>query len=66
MDLNELLHRHQVSLMCADAASCPEARISHRGLANLYEGRIRTLRPTANRNSLTAATIARTDALSSQ
>lgn len=45
VDLNELLHRHQISLMCAKAASCPEARIAHRGMADLYEDRIRALRP---------------------
>lgn len=47
MDLNELLHRHQVSLMCADAALCIEARIAHRGMASLYEDRIRTLQSRA-------------------
>jgi hypothetical protein len=43
MDLNQLLHRHQVSLMSADAASGAEARCAHRGLAALYADRIRSL-----------------------
>lgn len=45
MDLNELLHRHQVSLMCAGSAQCVEARIAHQGMADLYGDRIRALRP---------------------
>jgi hypothetical protein len=43
MDLNYLLHRHQLSLMLADAAACPSSRHSHRGLARGYAHRIRTL-----------------------
>ncbi|MDQ0250860.1 hypothetical protein J2W22_002924 [Sphingomonas kyeonggiensis] len=44
MDLNYLLHRHQVSLMHAAAATSPEARFAHRGLARCYAERIRALR----------------------
>ncbi|WP_343518232.1 hypothetical protein [Sphingomonas sp.] len=44
MDLNELFYRHQTSLLCAENASCAEARIVHEGLAELYAGRIRDLR----------------------
>lgn len=51
MDLNELLHRHQVSLMCAEGASCTEARIVHEGLAKLYAGRIHDLRRTIPANA---------------
>ncbi|MHA6721482.1 hypothetical protein [Sphingomonas sp. RS2018] len=36
MDLNYLLHRHQLSLMNADAAPSVEARRSHDGLARGY------------------------------
>jgi hypothetical protein len=36
LDLNYLLGRHQVSLMQADAAACPEARYAHRGMAREY------------------------------
>lgn len=43
MDLNHLLHRHQISLMRASAAASPEARHAHRGLAKGYAARIRTL-----------------------
>lgn len=43
MDLNHLLHRHQISLMRADAAATLEARYSHRGLAKGYADRIRAL-----------------------
>ncbi|HSX54855.1 MAG TPA: hypothetical protein VLG14_06120 [Sphingomonas sp.] len=46
MDLNELLHRHQISLMCAGTALCVEARIAHQGMARLYEDRIRALQST--------------------
>ena len=45
MDLNELLHRQQVSLMCAGAAQCAEARIAHQGMADLYKDRIRAIWP---------------------
>ena len=44
MDLNQLLYRHQVSLMRADAASCTEARLAHRGLARGYADRIARMR----------------------
>lgn len=44
MALNDLLHRHQLSLMLAQAASSREARASHRGLATRYAARIRDLR----------------------
>ena len=47
MDLNQLLHRHQMSLMCAQAATCPEARHAHNGMAQLYANRIDALRPHA-------------------
>jgi len=43
MDLNQLLHRHQISLMRAADAGCVEARISHQGLAALYAKRIANL-----------------------
>ena len=48
MDLNQLFHRHQVSLMRADIAACPEARIAHEGLAAGYAARIETLRHELN------------------
>lgn len=40
MGLNQLLHRHQISLMRADTAASPEARHSHRDLALRYARRI--------------------------
>ncbi|MEI9926650.1 MAG: hypothetical protein WDN44_01690 [Sphingomonas sp.] len=40
MDLNYLLHRHQVSLMRAAGAAGLEARHAHRALARGYAGRI--------------------------
>ncbi|MCW3848740.1 hypothetical protein OF829_16000 [Sphingomonas sp. LB-2] len=43
MDLNYLMHRQQVSLMRADAATCTSSRYSHRVLAEGYGDRIRTL-----------------------
>ncbi len=43
MDLNQLLYRHQISLMRADAAASPEARRSHLGLADGYADRITEL-----------------------
>ncbi|MCP3732966.1 hypothetical protein M9978_21350 [Sphingomonas sp. MG17] len=52
MDLNQLLYRHQISLMSASAASCPEARIAHHGMATLYAGRIDALRPLGARELL--------------
>lgn len=44
MDLNYLLYRQQISLMRADAAANPEARVAHRSLAQCYADRIRTAR----------------------
>jgi len=44
MDLNYLLHRHQVSLMRADAAATGEGRHAHRGLAHGYAQQIETAR----------------------
>ncbi|MGK6356221.1 hypothetical protein ACMGDH_13475 [Sphingomonas sp. DT-207] len=43
MDLNYLLSRQQISLMRADAAASPEARVAHRSLAQCYADRIRTV-----------------------
>ncbi|MFS2111444.1 hypothetical protein ACCC88_17270 [Sphingomonas sp. Sphisp140] len=44
MDLNYLLHRHQISLMRASAAASVEARHAHEGLARGYAKRIAGLR----------------------
>lgn len=44
MDLNQLLHRYQLSMMSAKFAAGPEARKSHEGLAALYAQRIHDLR----------------------
>lgn len=44
MDLNYLLKRHQISLMRASAATSPEARHAHSGLARGYAARIADLR----------------------
>ncbi|WP_182466867.1 hypothetical protein [Sphingomonas gilva] len=43
MDLNYLLSRHQLSLLAADNAASPEARMAHRGLAKGYGDRVRAL-----------------------
>jgi len=43
LDLNYLLHRHQVSLMRADTAAGTEARHAHAGLARTYATLIHTL-----------------------
>ena len=43
MNLNELFHRHQVSVMRAAAAASPEARLAHRGLAAGYAALIADL-----------------------
>lgn len=44
MDLNDLLHRHQVALMRAASAATNEARESHDGTARCYETKIETVR----------------------
>ncbi len=44
MDLNDLLHRHQVALMRAATAATPQARQSHDGTARCYENKIVSLR----------------------
>jgi hypothetical protein len=51
MDLDELLHRYKMSLMCAQNASCAEARIVHEGLAEFYAGRIRDVRRKPQENA---------------
>ena len=43
MGLNQLLYRHQISLMRADAAACTSSRRSHEGLAAGYAARIADL-----------------------
>lgn len=53
MDLNYLLHRHQVSLMRALAGDSSEARHAHRGLATGYGKRIAALRATMGAAPLT-------------
>ena len=40
MDLNYLFHRHGVSLLMADNASCADARRAHRTMAKGYAARI--------------------------
>ena len=44
MDLNYLLHRHQITLMQADAAASIEARCAHRGRAIGYAAEIARFR----------------------
>ena len=43
MDMNELLSRHQISLIRADAESCSELRFGHIELAAQYATRIQDL-----------------------
>ena len=52
MDLNHLIHRHQVSLMRADEAACGEARHAHRRLASAYAGQISEFRAELGANGL--------------
>ena len=40
MDLNYLYHRHGVSLLMAEQASCDASRAAHRIMARTYAGRI--------------------------
>ena len=40
MDINELLHREQVSLANAASASCLPSRLAHQGLARGYGARL--------------------------
>ena len=42
MDLNYILHRHQLALMQADVAVSTEARKAHRAFAREYASHIRT------------------------
>ncbi len=44
MDLNYLLHRHQVALMRAATAASTEAAHSHGGMARGYERQIESMR----------------------
>ena len=40
MDINELLHREQVSLANAAGATCMPSRLAHEGLARGYGARL--------------------------
>ena len=40
MDINELLHREQVSLANAASAACVPSRLAHAGLARGYGARL--------------------------
>lgn len=40
MDINELLHREQVSLSNAANATCAPSRLAHEGLAQAYATRL--------------------------
>ncbi len=44
MDLNDLLHSHQIAQMCATHAASPEAAHAHRARARAYANRIATIR----------------------
>jgi hypothetical protein len=44
VDLNQLLHRHQLSLMRLDRAATEEERLSHEQFARDYAERIRVVR----------------------
>ena len=44
LDLNKLLHRHQVSLFMAENADCEEARRAHSELAERYAAQIAGVR----------------------
>lgn len=46
VDLNYLLHRHQISLVKAENAACNKARRVHDGLATGYAARITEYRDT--------------------
>lgn len=41
MDINELLHREQISLANAHNAACRESRYAHEGLARGYGEKLR-------------------------
>ena len=40
VDLNEMMHRHQVALYRADNGACEDSRHAHRGLADGYAAAI--------------------------
>jgi hypothetical protein len=40
MDINELLHREQISLTNAANAACEPSRLAHEGLAHAYAVRL--------------------------
>lgn len=44
LDVNYLLHREQMSLICASRANSPESRAAHEGLAKGYRARVRAYR----------------------
>jgi len=46
MDLNDLLHRHQISLMRSASAACTPSRLAHLGLARGYAKQIDSLQRT--------------------
>lgn len=52
MDLNYLYSRHQISLMSADVAITPEAKLAHLGLAAGYADRIRAHQQSAGSTAM--------------
>lgn len=58
MDLNYLFYRQQMSLLRARAASSPESRAAHEGLAKGYTEQILAYRK-HNRQLLVATTVER-------
>jgi len=46
MDLNDLLHSHQIALMRSAAAACISSRLAHLGLAKGYAKQIDSLQQT--------------------
>jgi hypothetical protein len=57
MDLNYLFHRHQVSLMRADAAVCVESRHAHRALARGYAHEIARIQEDAGASAFSQGAI---------
>ena len=44
MDINYLLYREQIELMCADRATCEEARVAHEALATGFRNELNRYR----------------------
>jgi hypothetical protein len=55
LDVNYLLHRQQIALICASRADSPESRAAHEGMARGYRDKVLAYRHENRMAHLSAA-----------